>query len=154
MEQDAERTKLQCLQIDVESPLSTIDWANFALVIQEIKGLGWVQMLPSGQKSSMPFQFNMLHILPSSRIPYERVPLDAMIANKISFLKKDDKIKRSAAATGYASGHSKPVHERDAEAAEQNMLLLDEYTFPHVIFQLTASEFTADGLQYGYRKMF
>jgi hypothetical protein len=134
MEMDAERTKLQCLQIDVESPLSTIDWANFALVIQEIKGLGWIQILPAGQKSSMPFQFNMLHILPSSRIPYERVPLDAMIANKLSYQKKNEKQKRSAAATGGFTRPSKAVHDRDAEAAEANMVLLDEFTFPHVVF--------------------
>ena len=42
IEDDAERTKLQCLDIDPENPLSTIDWQMFSNVINEIKGLGWV----------------------------------------------------------------------------------------------------------------
>ena len=52
MEDDQEKTKLECLEIDIEMPLSTIDWANFSLVINEINGMGWVQILPVGQKSS------------------------------------------------------------------------------------------------------
>ncbi len=41
MDDDQEKTKLQCLEIDLEAPLSTIDWANFSLVINEIQGMGW-----------------------------------------------------------------------------------------------------------------
>lgn len=41
MDDDQEKTKLQCLEIDIESPLSTIDWTNFSLVINEIQGMGW-----------------------------------------------------------------------------------------------------------------
>lgn len=48
MEQDAEKTKVQCLQVDIENPLSTCDWINFATVIKEVNGLGWVQILPVG----------------------------------------------------------------------------------------------------------
>jgi|TARA_B110000305_G_C19394664_1_gene616791 hypothetical protein len=51
-EEDAEKTKLQCLEIDLESPLSTIDWGNFSMVLSEIQGMGWIQILPYGQKSS------------------------------------------------------------------------------------------------------
>tara|TARA_B110000503_G_C6944533_1_gene328380 strand:+ start:374 stop:529 length:156 start_codon:yes stop_codon:yes gene_type:complete len=42
MEDDQEKTKLECLEVDIEMPLSTIDWANFSLVINEINGMGWV----------------------------------------------------------------------------------------------------------------
>lgn len=52
MEDDQEKTKLECLEVDTEMPLSTIDWANFCMVINEINGMGWVQILPVGQKSS------------------------------------------------------------------------------------------------------
>ena len=55
MDDDQEKTKLQCLEVDIETPLSTIDWANFSLVINEIQGMGWFQVLPVGQKSSQPF---------------------------------------------------------------------------------------------------
>ena len=33
--------KLQCLEIDIEAPLCTIEWRNFGEVINEVKGLGW-----------------------------------------------------------------------------------------------------------------
>jgi hypothetical protein len=33
---DEEQTKLRCLEIDNFSPLSYIDWANFAEVISEV----------------------------------------------------------------------------------------------------------------------
>ena len=56
--------KLQCLEVDIEDPLSREEWNNFIAVIEETKGLGWFQVLPVGQKSSMPLQFNMLHVLP------------------------------------------------------------------------------------------
>ena len=52
MDDDQEKTKLQCLEVDLEAPLSTIDWGNFSLVINEIMGMGWFQVLPVGQKSS------------------------------------------------------------------------------------------------------
>ena len=42
MDDDQEKTKLQCLEIDLETPLSTIDWQNFSTVINEIKGMGWI----------------------------------------------------------------------------------------------------------------
>jgi hypothetical protein len=71
--------------------MSTIDWANFAHILGEIKGLGWVQFLPVGMKSSTPCQFNMMHILPSNKIPFNKIPLDMMISNKVNFLKKDEK---------------------------------------------------------------
>ena len=54
MEDDQELTNLQCLEIDLEMPLSTLDWANLSLVISEIKGMGWLQILPFDMKSSMP----------------------------------------------------------------------------------------------------
>ena len=64
MEHDQERTRLQCLEVDLSNPLSTIDWQNFVHVLGEVNGLGWVQLLPSRQKASQPCQFNMMHVLP------------------------------------------------------------------------------------------
>ena len=48
MDEDQEKTRLQSLEVDLETPMSTIDWANFTLVINEIKGMGWIQILPVG----------------------------------------------------------------------------------------------------------
>lgn len=54
--------------------------------------MGWFQILPVGCKSSQPFQFNMMHILPSSKIPFSKVPLDTMISTKLTFRKKKEKL--------------------------------------------------------------
>ena len=41
MEQDQTKTKLQCLEIDLEVPLSSIDWNYVALTISEIDAMVW-----------------------------------------------------------------------------------------------------------------
>lgn len=150
-EEDAEKTKLQCLEIDLESPLSTIDWNNLSMVISEIQGMGWIQILPYGQKASQPYQFNMMHILPSSKIPFEKVPLDMMISNKSTFIKKQEK--RMAAASQMGGKQHRPVQPRETQAQEQGLLLIDEYLFPHAVFLLSKTDMNAEGLQYGYKKL-
>jgi hypothetical protein len=40
--EDEESSKLKCLEIDIKSPLSHIDWKNLAEVISEVSGLGWI----------------------------------------------------------------------------------------------------------------
>lgn len=82
IEDDAEKTKIQCLEINIGDPLSTIDWQNMADIIREIQALAWMQILPVGQKSSTPYQFNCMHILPNGNIPFSVLPLEKMISNK------------------------------------------------------------------------
>lgn len=88
---DKEHSSLQCLEVDLASPLSTLDWRNFTNIIKETKALGWVQILPTYQKSSHPFQFNTMHILPNSNIPVPKLPIDVLIKNKQSYMKKKAK---------------------------------------------------------------
>jgi U3 small nucleolar ribonucleoprotein component len=38
---ESEKTKLQCLDIDIESPLSRIDWQVWGNIIEQTKGFGW-----------------------------------------------------------------------------------------------------------------
>jgi len=71
---------LPCLEVDITEPLTKPEWTNFLRVIDETKGLGWFQVLPVGQKSSQPYQFNLLHVLPQKNIPVEKLPLDSFIA--------------------------------------------------------------------------
>ena len=92
------------MEIDIETPLSYIDWSYMSLVIQEINGMGWFQILPVGQKSSFPLQFNMMHILPSAKIPFAKVPIDVLISNKITYLKKNKK------RNGEGNYQFKPIH--------------------------------------------
>ena len=77
--------KLQCLEVDIENVLCEIEWRNFAECIHETQGLGWLQILPVGQKSSQPLQFNMLHLLPREKFPVNRLPLDLYIANRMAY---------------------------------------------------------------------
>ena len=53
--------------------------------------MGWFQVLPVGQKSSMPYQFNMLHVLPSKKIPVERLPIDAFVTATIALQRKKER---------------------------------------------------------------
>jgi hypothetical protein len=45
-------TKLQCLEIDNEDPLSVCDWKQMSMVINEVNALAWIQFLPAGCKAS------------------------------------------------------------------------------------------------------
>ena len=74
----------------------------------------------------------MMHIIPSSKIPFPKVPLDVMIKSKITFLKKQDK--RSKNPGSMSAQLHVPVHENEKEAEEMGLTLVDEYTFPHAIF--------------------
>ena len=58
----------------------------------------------------------MMHILPSSKIPFAKVPLDLMISTKLTYLKKQDK--RIKDGIKFDPKISRPIHEREKEAAE------------------------------------
>lgn len=88
-----------------------------------------------------------MHVLPSSKIPFEKVPLDVLIATKLTFKKKADKKVKENGKVG-----QKVEHPREVEANELGLLLIDEYEFPHAIFQVSESDLNVEGLQYGYKK--
>jgi hypothetical protein len=58
------------------------------------------------------------------------VPLDFLISTKVNFKKKFEKKMKSKDAPE----NCEPVHERDFEAAEQGIILIDEYKFPHCVY--------------------
>ena len=39
---------LQCLEVDITSPLTREEWNNLVCVLEETQGLGWFQVLPVG----------------------------------------------------------------------------------------------------------
>ena len=45
-----------------------------------------------------------------------------------------------------------PVHERDAEANELDLILIDEFRFPHAIMSIKPEQISADELNYTYKK--
>lgn len=127
-EEKPHEPSLQCLEIDVAAPLSHEEWTNFVEVIEETQGLGWFQVLPVGQKSSMPLQFNMLHVLPQAKIPVERLPLDTFIANKTSLLRKKERSLGATAMMSTQAGKQLTVREEQEElAATQGLLMVNEF---------------------------
>jgi hypothetical protein len=148
---EAKHTKLYSLEIDLEAPLSHLDWTQFVFVVLETKGLGWFQILPEKCKSSTPLQFNLIHVIPQSQIPFAKLPLDFLIAQKEKFIGKQQKQKSRTLQPGYVE--HKPVHSRDAEALDKGMILIDEFTFPHCVFKLASNEQNTDGFKYGFQKM-
>lgn len=88
-----------------------------------------------------------MHILPQSQIPFAKLPLDFLIAQKQKFVGKQQKKSRPYATL------NKPVHSREAEALDKGMILIDEFTFPHCVFMLASNEMNTDGCKYGFQKM-
>ena len=76
------------MEVEIESVLSDIEWRNLAECLNETQGMAWFQVLPVGQKSSQPMQFNVIHVVPKEKMPVVRLPLDLLIANKIAYTRK------------------------------------------------------------------
>ena len=75
-----------------------------------------------------------------------------MIRQKKVFAAKLDKQNKSTKARGMMKLHV-PIHERDQEAGEIGLLLLDEYKFPHAVLFLSENDLTHDGLKHSYNKI-
>lgn len=87
--------------------------------------------------------------MPSSRIPFSKLPLDAMIANRVNYLKKREKrIKMT-----HVSSFIKPLTKREEEAIAAGVITMPEFKFDHAVFAISASEMTADGLQFAFSKI-
>lgn len=42
---------------------------------------------------------------------------------------------------------------RESDAEEQGLLIINDYDFPHAIFEIPKNDMTSDGLQSAYRKL-
>lgn len=82
---------MDCLEVDITEPLNKTEWTNLCKVIEETQGLGWFQILPVGQKASQPYQFNVLHVIPSDKIPVQSIPLDVYIANQVAYYRRKER---------------------------------------------------------------
>ena len=75
-----------------------------------------------------------------------------MIKNKVTFLKKADKRSKNPGSVNQQA--HQPIHDREQEAAEANLTLVDEFLFPHAVYQISPTDMNVEGLQYGYKKLF
>ena len=122
-----------------------------ATIIVETSALTWFQILPLDQKSSMPYQFNNIHVLPNIKHPFPNTPLDSMIAIKHKFLRKKKKIMKNNLQGSFSMQNNFDLRESDAE--EQGLILINEYDFPHAIYEIPQNDMTSDGLMAAYRKI-
>lgn len=108
--------------------MSKVDWRNFADVLNEVQGLGWFQVLPVGQKSSQPYQFNVMHVIPNVKIPVQQLPLDVMIANTISYQRKADREKSKDLSNLRIDDIKRTERERmEIEAQQQGLIMINEF---------------------------
>ena len=103
LERDLQKSNLDSKEIDLEFPLSTADWTNLVKVVKNIDAFAWVQVLPEGQKSSTPMQFNAIHVIPGRNIEGSFTPLDKMIKNKITYISKLKKAEKNGRVGEYKS---------------------------------------------------
>ena len=94
----------------------------------------------------------MMHILPSSKIPFAKVPLDMMISTKLTYMKKRNKILKEGGK--FDHGMNVPVHPNESDASLAGLILIDEYPIDHAIYQIGDGEFNTEGLQLGYKKLY
>lgn len=80
---ESEVSKLQCLEIAIDEPLQPIEWVNIAEVMNQSGGLTWFQVLPVNQKASVPLQFNVVHMLPEDKFPFD-LPIETFLKNNES----------------------------------------------------------------------
>ena len=92
----------------------------------------------------MPYQFNNIHVLPNIKHPFPNTPLDSMIATKHKFLRKKRKIMKNNLQGAFNMQNNFDLRESDAE--EQGLLIINDYDFPHAIFEIPKNDMTSDGL--------
>ena len=142
--EEVREANLQCLEVDINEPLNPEEWGNFINVINETQGMGWFQVLPVDQKSSVPYQFNMMHVLPQAKIPVKQLPLDIFISNHVSFLRKKERSGEASGAviTTATAGRQLTAREELEELAiQQGLLMIPEFQFDHCLFQLGPENF-------------
>jgi len=86
-----------------------------------------------GQKSSMPYQFNMLHILPQACIPVDRLPLDVFVSNKIALLRKQERNQQKIVSKETTKKLT-AREEMEELALTHSLFMIQEFQFDHVFY--------------------
>ena len=104
--------------MNVIEPLSKEEWINFVRVIDATKGVGFFQLLPLGQRSTIPYQFNMLHVLPKDKWPYPHLPIDIFISNQVTHMKRVEQEEERMRLTGKLRRRKKEGEGEEAEEVQ------------------------------------
>jgi len=47
-----------------------------------------------------------------------------------------------------------PIHVNEKDAEDVGLTLIDEYLFPHAVYQISPADMNPEGLQYGFKKLY
>lgn len=89
----------------------------------------------------------MLHMLPRSKYPVDKFPIETLVENRLSWRKKMEK-----AGFDVTETDSKPTDRQvmEAEAFKANLFMIPEYPFDHVCYSVSESQMTESGLQFAF----
>ena len=84
----------------------------------------------------MPYQFNMLHVLPQAKIPVDTLPLDSFVTNQLSLLRKKERGNGAGAniSTNVAGRQLTQREEMEELAIQQGLFMLPELQFDHCLY--------------------
>lgn len=74
-----------------------------------------------------------------------------MIKNKITYSNKLKKAEKNGRSGSYMT---KIINKSESEAREKGMIVIDEFHFPHAVYQITPKELTLEGLKYAYSRIY
>jgi hypothetical protein len=74
-------------------------------------------------------------VLPQANMPYATLPIDDFLKNYVSTERKTER--RNLKAEGNMSAEFQERLQRELSAKSQSLVVLPEFDFKHVIYQLT-----------------
>ena len=90
----------------------------------------------------MPYQFNMLHVLPQSKIPIGTLPLDSFINTHLALLRKKER--------NHTQNVSKDApkltdrEEMEELALHSGLFMIPEFKFDHCFYTLSREHLVND----------
>lgn len=110
-------------------------------------GLTWFQVLPVQQKASLIAQFNVVHMLPEEKFPFD-LPIETFLKNHESNERKIERRNVKVADSQEDDARAQFI----ANAKAQGLVVLPEFDFKHVIYKMTEMNLSSEGLIYSYTK--
>lgn len=69
----------------------------------------------------------------------------------MKYMRKQNKTAKAGGQLYSQASHQYSTKEKEADA--QGLILVNEFDFPHAVFEILPTEMSSDGLQLGYRKL-
>ena len=92
----------------------------------------------------------MIHILPEFKYPVEKLPIQVFIENKLAWKKKMEKQGKDVTSMQFEMEKPTQRDMMEVEAFQKGMFMVNEFSFDHVIYELSESQIGETGLQYSF----